>query len=97
MLEEQLISRVPRDVRAARQPEHEDGVAGSRMAGANDVVAAASPGQPLGVRKIVYCKVHTPRGQRYCSMMASSSEDEGDGLRVGELMEVQVIDAYCRF
>ena len=34
----------------------------SRMAAASGVVAAASPGQPLGVRKIAYCKVRTPRG-----------------------------------
>ena len=29
-------------------------------------------------------------------MMASSNENEGDGLSVGELMEIQVIAAYCR-
>ena len=68
----------------------------SRMAGASGVVAAASQGQPLGVRKIAYCEGHTPHGQRYCSMMTSSSEEEGDGLRFGELVEVQVIAAYCR-
>lgn len=52
----------------------------SRIADGSGVCAAASPGQPLGVRKIAFCENHTPRGQRYCSMMASSSEDEGDGV-----------------
>ena len=86
--------------RAARRPVHEDGPVPARVehtqsdGGRERRRGGRVPGQPLGGRQIAYCEVHTPRGQS--SMMASSNENEGDGLSVGELMEIQVIAAYCR-